>query len=64
MSKELVQVIYVSIGSITLAALGLMGCNFDSSQTDAMGQALPGRIVLQSSARSPLHPFRSFGKGW
>jgi hypothetical protein len=42
MSKDLVQVIYVSIGVITLAAFGLIGCNFDSSQTDAMGSGNAG----------------------
>jgi hypothetical protein len=57
MSKELVQVIYVSIGSITLAALGLMGCNFDSSQTDAMGSGTAGPNrppVIRSVTLAPI----------
>src|SRR5262245_19515862 len=42
MSKELVQLIYVPIGVITLASLGMVGCNLDSSQTDAMGSCTAG----------------------
>ena len=57
MSKELVQVIYVSIGVITLAALGLVGCNFDSSQTDAMGSGTAGPNhppVIRSVTLAPI----------
>ena len=57
MSKELVQVIDVSIGVITLAALGLMGCNFDSSQTDAMGSGTAGPNrppVIRSVTLAPI----------
>lgn len=57
MSKELVQVVYVSIGVITLAALGLMGCNFDSSQTDAMGSGTAGPNrppVIRSVTLAPI----------
>ena len=42
MSRELVRVIHVSIGVTALAALGLTGCNFDSSQTDAIGAGIAG----------------------
>ncbi|MEO6542829.1 MAG: hypothetical protein ABIP05_02150, partial [Nitrospiraceae bacterium] len=37
MSKDLVQTIQISIGVVSLAVLGLMGCSLDSSQTDATG---------------------------
>jgi putative Ig domain-containing protein len=57
MFKELVQVIYVSIGVIISAALGLMGCNFDSSQTDAMGSGTAGPNrppVIRSVTLAPI----------
>ena len=51
------RVIHVSIGVITLAALGLMGCNFDSSQTDAIGAGIAGPNqppVIRSVTLAPI----------
>ena len=42
MSKDLAQAIQVSIGIVSLAVLGLMGCSLDSSQTDATGSGTAG----------------------
>lgn len=42
MSKDRAQAIQRSIGFIAVAALGLMGCSLDSSQTDATGAGLTG----------------------
>lgn len=42
MSKDLSQAIQVSIGIVSLAVLGLIGCSLDSSQTDAMGAGAAG----------------------
>jgi hypothetical protein len=57
MPKDLVQAIHVFIGVITLAALGLIGCNFDSSQTDAMGAGTAGPNhppVIRSVTLAPI----------
>ena len=42
MSKNLEQTIHASIGLVSLAVLGLMGCSLDSSQTDATGSGTAG----------------------
>lgn len=42
MSKNLEQTIHASIGVVSLAVLGLMGCSLDSSQTDATGSGTAG----------------------
>jgi hypothetical protein len=42
MSKDLAKTIHVSIGIVSLAVFGLMGCNLDSSQTDATGSGTAG----------------------
>lgn len=57
MSKSLAQVIQVSIGIVSLAVLGLMGCNLDSSQTDATGAstARPNHLpVIRSVTLAPI----------
>ena len=42
MSKDPAHTIHASIGVISLAVLGLMGCSLDSSQTDATGSGTAG----------------------
>ncbi len=57
MSKYLTQAIPVSIGIVSLAVLGLMGCSLDSSQTDATGSgtAEPNRSpVIRSVNLAPI----------
>ena len=57
MSKDLAQAIHVSIGIVSLAVLGLMGCSLDSSQTDATGAGTAGPNhlpVIRSVALAPI----------
>jgi Putative Ig domain len=57
MSKNLTQAIPVTIGIVSLAVLGLMGCSLDSSQTDATGSgtAEPNRPpVIRSVTLAPI----------
>jgi hypothetical protein len=59
MSKDVTRVIQVSVGVVSFAVLGLMGCGLDSSQTDATGSgtAEPNRPPLIRSvtiAPTPL----------
>ena len=57
MSKDVTQVIQVSIGIVSLTILGLMGCSLDSSQTDATGAGASGPNhppVIRSVTLSPI----------
>ena len=57
MSKDLAQAIQVSIGIVSLAVLGLMGCSLDSSQTDATGTGTAGPNhlpVIRSVTLAPI----------
>jgi hypothetical protein len=57
MSKDLAQAIHVFIGIVSLAVLGLMGCNLDSPQTDAMGAGTAGpnhTPVIRSVTLAPI----------
>lgn len=57
MSKDFVQAIHVSIGIVSLAVLGLMGCSLDSSQTDATGAGttrLNHPPVIRSVTLAPI----------
>ena len=61
MSKDLAQAIHVSIGIVSLAVLGLMGCSLDSSQTDATGSGTAGPNhlpVIHSVTLTPIHIVR------
>jgi hypothetical protein len=51
------QVIHVSIGIVSLAVLGLIGCSLDSSQTDATGVGTTGPNhppVIRSVTLAPI----------
>ena len=57
MSKDFSQAIHISIGIISLAVLGLMGCSLDSSQTDAPGAGTAGPNhppVIRSVTLAPV----------
>ena len=57
MSKDLAQAIHVSIGIVSLAVLGLIGCSFDSSQTDATGSGTAASNhppVIRSVTLAPI----------
>ena len=57
MPKDRARAIYVSIGIVSLAVLGLMGCSLDSSQTDATGAATtrPNHLpVIRSVTLAPV----------
>jgi hypothetical protein len=57
MSKGLAQAIHVSIGIISLAVLGLIGCSLDSSQTDPTGAGTTGPNhppVIRSVTLAPI----------
>jgi hypothetical protein len=57
MSKDLAQAIHVFIGIVSLAVLGLMGCNLDSPQTDATRAGIAGpnhTPVIRSVTLAPI----------
>jgi len=57
MSKDFAQAIHISIGIVSLAVLGLMGCSLDSSQTDATGVGTVGpnhSPVIRSVTLAPI----------
>ena len=57
MSKDLAQAIHVSIGIVSLAFVGVMGCSLDSSQTDATEAGTTGSNhtpVIRSVTLAPI----------